>query len=58
MNHKSIMRVYDFDMNWDVPDGADEHGKYVLREVRYISDDGSALLRNGTRSNDYREEKG
>lgn len=43
-------KVYDFDRSYDVPDGIDEKCDYVIRDVDYLSDDGTIVLKNGTRS--------
>jgi len=46
-------QVYDFDPAWDVPDGADDRGDYVVRDIDYKSSDNTLVLKNGTRSHTY-----
>lgn len=47
------LKVYDFDPSWDAADGEDDKGEYVLRDLDYISSDGSAVLCMGARSRRY-----
>ncbi len=47
-------KVYDFDPNWDAPDGEDDHGPYIISEVVDQGIFGDAVLKNGTLSFYYR----
>lgn len=47
-------RVYDFDPSYDPPDGEDELGEYVVREVDYVRSDGHLMLKNGLDSHTFR----
>jgi len=53
MNKK--IKVYDFDRSYDVPDGEDNWGDYVIRDLDEIFlFDGFAMLKNGTHSHTWR----
>jgi hypothetical protein len=43
-------KIYDFDPAWDVPDGADNFGDYVVRAIDYVMPSGALMLRTGLQS--------
>lgn len=47
-------KVYDFDPSYDVEDGTDDKGDYVIRDIDYKSSDNTLMLKNGARSHTYR----
>lgn len=46
-------KVYDFDPSYDVEDGIDDKGIYVIRDIDYKSSDNTLMLKNGIRSHTY-----
>ena len=47
-------KIYDFDPSYDCPDGTDEKGEFVIRDIDYKSSDGTLMLKNGLRSHTYK----
>ncbi len=41
-------KIYDYDRNWDAPDGSDDElGDYIIREIVCIKTGGYLQLANG-----------